>query len=101
MLSRLRNRLNAAREARSGRRATVAAGERARALPRGADVDEIMDFLLAEPPGGIETWQIAEEFRALARLVSQRRPRTLLEIGTADGGTLFAHARLATSMRSS
>lgn len=35
------------------------------------------------------------QFRALARLVARRRPRTLLEIGTADGGTLFAHARLA------
>jgi len=95
MLGRLRSRLQGARAELNGRRAAAAARRRATALPRSAAADEVVAFLLAEGAGGIEAWQIPEEFRALARLVEQRRPRTVLEIGTADGGTLFAHTRLA------
>jgi predicted O-methyltransferase YrrM len=93
--SRLTRRLRQARIGRQARRAAAAARRRAAALPRDAGADAVVDFLLAEGAGGIEAWQIEEEFRALARLVERRRPRTVLEIGTADGGTLFAHTRLA------
>jgi predicted O-methyltransferase YrrM len=95
MLGRLRNRLQRARDELRGRRAAAAARRRAARVPRSAAADAVVEFLLAEGAGGIEAWQIPEEFRALARLVEQRRPRTVLEIGTADGGTLFAHTRLA------
>jgi predicted O-methyltransferase YrrM len=95
MLGRLRNRLQGARDELRGRRAAAAARRRAAKVPRSAAAGAVVEFLLAEGAGGIEAWQIPEEFRALARLVEQRRPRTVLEIGTADGGTLFAHTRLA------
>lgn len=68
---------------------------RAAGLPHPASADEVMGFLFSPDARAIAPWQIPEEFRALARLLEDRRPRTLLEIGTADGGTLFAHARLA------
>jgi cephalosporin hydroxylase len=94
MFGGLGTRLRGARAELKARRAAAAARRRAAALPRNAGVDEIVDFVLAEPSGGIEAWQIPEEFRALARLVAERRPRTVLEIGSADGGTLLAHTRL-------
>jgi cephalosporin hydroxylase len=95
MPRRLRNMLQRIREERTARRLDEAARRRAAALPRDATADEVVAFLMTESAGGIEAWQIREEFTALARLVAERRPRTVLEIGTADGGTLFAHARLA------
>jgi predicted O-methyltransferase YrrM len=95
VLERIRERFQEARRRRAGRAAAEAARRRAATLPRDAGGDAIVDFLMAEGPGGIEAWQIEEEFRALTRLVERRRPRTVLEIGTADGGTLFAHTRLA------
>jgi predicted O-methyltransferase YrrM len=57
--------------------------------------EETVAFLFSEAAMPINAWQIQSEFLELARIVEARRPRTLLEIGTADGGTLFAHARLA------
>lgn len=95
MIGRLRRRLRKARDDRAARAAAAAALRRASAVPRDAGAEGVVDFLMAEGHGGIEAWQIEEEFRALARLVERTRPRTVLEIGTADGGTLFAHARLA------
>jgi predicted O-methyltransferase YrrM len=95
MLDRLTGRLRAVWDDARARQAAAAARRRAAALPRDAGADAVVDFILAEGTGGIEAWQVDEEFRALARLVERRRPRTVLEIGTADGGTLFAHARLA------
>jgi hypothetical protein len=59
------------------------------------DPDETVAFLFSDDAALIQPWQYPEEFRALARLVHARRPRTVLEIGTADEGTLFAHTRLA------
>ncbi len=39
--------------------------------------------------------QVRSEILALAQLVAQRRPATVLEIGTARGGTLFLFSQLA------
>jgi predicted O-methyltransferase YrrM len=64
-------------------------------LPQDCQPDSVVDFLFSAAAESIVPWQIEEEYRALARVVAERRPRTILEIGTADGGTLFAHARLA------
>jgi predicted O-methyltransferase YrrM len=91
----LRARLARLREDLAGRRAAAAARRRAAAVPWDADADAVVEFLMNEGAGGIEAWQVREEFTALARLVGTLRPRTVLEIGTADGGSLFAHARLA------
>ena len=95
MLSRLKRRLQDVRAGLQGRRAAARARRRVAALPRSAGADEVVDFLFSAEATDIQPWQIPDEFRALPRLVAQRRPRTVLEIGTADGGTLFAHARLA------
>jgi predicted O-methyltransferase YrrM len=57
--------------------------------------EEVVNLLFSDLATVIQPWQYQEEFLSLARLVAGRRPRTVLEIGTADGGTLFAHARLA------
>jgi predicted O-methyltransferase YrrM len=95
MLEALTNRLREASDHIRTRLADSRLNRRIADLPRDAGADEVVDFLFSPAARGIEAWQIPEEFRALARLVERRRPRAILEIGTADGGTLFAHARLA------
>jgi cephalosporin hydroxylase len=95
VLERLRARVGRVLEDLAGRRAAAAARRRAATVPRDAGAEAIVEFVMNERAGGIEAWQVREEFTSLARLVEALRPRTVLEIGTADGGTLFAHARLA------
>jgi predicted O-methyltransferase YrrM len=95
VLERLRARVGRVLEDLAGRRAAAAARRRAATVPRDAGAEAIVEFVMNERAGGIEAWQVREEFTSLARLVEGLRPRTVLEIGTADGGTLFAHARLA------
>jgi predicted O-methyltransferase YrrM len=46
--------------------------------------------------GYIRPSQLRWEILSLARIVEKLRPRTVLEIGTSTGGTLFLWARLAT-----
>jgi cephalosporin hydroxylase len=92
---RIANRLAAARQARAAKREATRFRSALAALPADLGVDKVVDFLFSAEAEAIVPWQIKEEFRALARLVAERRPRAVLEIGTADGGTLFAHARLA------
>jgi predicted O-methyltransferase YrrM len=43
----------------------------------------------------VESWQIPEEIAALLRILQGEPPRTVLEIGTAQGGTLFLLTRVA------
>jgi cephalosporin hydroxylase len=43
----------------------------------------------------VESWQIPEEITALLRILEAESPRTVLEIGTAQGGTLFMLTRVA------
>lgn len=88
-------RVRGLRAAINGRREAAAARRAAAAVPPDADADDIVKFLFSGAAPGLEPWQVPEEFLSLARLVESRRPRTVLEVGTADGGTLFAHARLA------
>jgi len=44
---------------------------------------------------GVAAMQVRQEIIALAEEVRARRPQTVLEIGTAKGGTLFLFSRLA------
>lgn len=94
-LRRFRGRLREASADRAARREAARLRARLTALPDELSADEAVDFLFSEAGAPIQPWQHPEELRSLARLVAQRRPGALLEIGTADGGTLFAHARLA------
>ncbi len=79
------------REKREGTRLT----REIRRLDGELSANSVTDFLFSERARLITPWQIKDEFLRLARIVETRKPRALLEIGTADGGTLFAHARLA------
>lgn len=48
-------------------------------------------------PWNIEPAQMKEEITELMKLLAKRKPRFLLEIGTARGGTLFLFTRVSTS----
>jgi cephalosporin hydroxylase len=43
----------------------------------------------------IEPWQVKSELVPLLEILQERRPRTIVEIGTASGGTLFLLTRVA------
>lgn len=70
-----------------------------RAKARGAEtVGEIVDLIEGFRVGrvAITAWQARSEFESLLKLVKAESPRTVLEIGTALGGTLFGFAQVAT-----
>ena len=43
----------------------------------------------------IKAYQIPEEISQLLQILKERKPKTILEIGTANGGTLFLFSRIA------
>jgi predicted O-methyltransferase YrrM len=57
------------------------------------DAAKVIERAFASP--AIRPFQVRSEISALADRVSALRPRTLLEIGTAEGGTLFILGRCA------
>ena len=65
----------------------------AKALPRTASTADTVDFVLAG--SGVRSMQIRSEILQLAELIRLQKPRTVLEIGTAAGGTLFLLSRMA------
>lgn len=64
-----------------------------RHLPPNQSIAEIVDFALKERAIGAQ--QVASEFLEFAALVAEWKPKTILEIGTSRGGSLFAICRLA------
>src|ERR1700759_1682376 len=56
--------------------------------------NEIVDFSLSNSI--IKPAQVSNELHQLAQRVAALKPRTVLEIGTAHGGTLCVFSRLAT-----
>jgi cephalosporin hydroxylase len=58
-----------------------------------ATPEKLVDFSLKYP--AISPLQLRSELVEYARIVAELRPRTVLEIGTYHGGTLFIHSRLA------
>jgi predicted O-methyltransferase YrrM len=52
-------------------------------------------FLLSKKAEFIKPWQHREEIGRLAEIVYSAKPATILEIGTAAGGTLFLFASLS------
>jgi predicted O-methyltransferase YrrM len=57
-----------------------------------ATVDTVVDLVFSWP---MRPWQHRVEIEALVNLVAGIRPRAVLEIGTAQGGTLFLWTRIA------
>lgn len=58
-------------------------------------VQRTMDFLFSRPGDLIRPWQFRGEMEQLADELSDRKPSTIVEIGTANGGTLFMASRVA------
>lgn len=61
----------------------------------GLTAQAAIDLLFSPAARHLRPWQIASELLAVARMMDERKPKTVLEIGTASGGTLFLSALLA------
>ncbi|MGO9831532.1 MAG: class I SAM-dependent methyltransferase [Myxococcaceae bacterium] len=64
-------------------------------LPHGASPEEVIAFGFDRAPNLIGPSQLRSEIIQLAAWVHQRKPQTVVEIGTANGGTLFIWCALA------
>jgi cephalosporin hydroxylase len=73
-------------------RATRRCSRALRRLPEDMTVPALLDFSYKQP---ISPWQIRSEIEQLAQTIAEQKPRTVVEIGTASGGTLFLWARLS------
>jgi predicted O-methyltransferase YrrM len=58
-------------------------------------LDDLVDFCFNGVGGVIEPLQIRDEIMGLLRIFSKTRPKVVIEIGTAAGGTLFLFCRMA------
>ncbi len=68
---------------------------------RGRRVDEVIDLAMDFKTRGayrVDSVQIREEILALANAVDALEPKTILEIGTCNGGSLFIWANLASEL---
>ncbi|MBI3511417.1 MAG: class I SAM-dependent methyltransferase [Bacteroidetes bacterium] len=57
--------------------------------------ERVIDFLFSKQGELIRPWQFREEMEQLAALIEEIKPAVAVEIGTANGGTLFMTARLS------
>lgn len=62
---------------------------------RTANLDELVDFCFNGIQGLIKPLQVCEEIFKLLQVVNKLKPRIVIEIGTATGGTLFLFCRVA------
>ena len=62
--------------------------------PAFEDIDSLIDFTNTAYHGLIYPIQVHSEFLSLLKMVRELKPRTVLEIGTARGGTLFCWTRV-------
>ena len=62
-----------------------------------ASIDDALDLAYGFSFAGVafEPWQERSEIRSLLTSIALLRPKTILEIGTSNGGTLFLFARVA------
>jgi len=56
---------------------------------------DTIDFLFSKKADLIQPWQFKEELVQLAEEIENLNPKIIVEIGTANGGTLFMSTRLA------
>jgi len=68
-----------------------------RLLKRVTSLDETINFLFSDNIVAtlIRPMQVLEEIERFAEIVAVHKPKTILEIGTARGGTLFLWTRVA------
>lgn len=67
-----------------------------RATGESANMEQALDSSFAFEFLGltVKPWQVREEILGLLRVLEERRPKTIIEIGTAWGGTLFLFTRV-------
>src|SRR5688572_8584818 len=63
--------------------------------PAASNLDGVVDYSFNAANGLIRPGQVRSEILGLAQRVQQLQPRTVVEIGTATGGTLFIWCALA------
>lgn len=62
---------------------------------RSDSVDDVINYCFYVLGGIIRPIQIREEFRAFLQIFKDKSPKIVLEIGTANGGSLFSLCKLA------
>jgi predicted O-methyltransferase YrrM len=86
---------------RRGRRLpdTASVALQLRRRQRAADISTSLDLVYGLGAGEIRLApaQIRSEIESLLRMLEERKPATIVEIGTARGGTLFLFSRVAAS----
>lgn len=58
-------------------------------------LDELVDFAFNDIGGLIKPCQVRDEILEMLRILDKMMPKTILEIGTAGGGTLFLLSRIS------
>ena len=61
-----------------------------------AGVEELVRLAYSAGDGAFRPCQVKSEIERLLRILEHKRPKTVVEIGTANGGTLFLLTRIAT-----
>ena len=64
-------------------------------LSKTYSINSLINFAYLSNEGLIKPKQIKSEIRNLLNIIRKKKPQFLLEIGTAQGGTLFFFSRLA------
>jgi hypothetical protein len=64
-------------------------------MPHGASPEKVADFSFNAAGGLIYPGKVRSEIVQLAALIQQRKPRVVVEIGTANGGTLSIWCSMA------
>jgi cephalosporin hydroxylase len=59
------------------------------------DKKEVFSFIAKSFFGVFAPMQVEEEFLGLLKIFSDKNPKVIMEIGTANGGTLFCFSKLA------
>jgi len=76
-------------------RGYVGARQAMRSRPTFADVPQLLDYSFDAHRACLRPLQIRAEIQQLLQLLHSHQPRRILEIGTANGGTLFLFSRIA------
>ncbi len=58
-------------------------------------VEDFVNFCFSKRGRLIKPFQVKEEILELLKILEKKKPQTILEIGTANGGTLFLFSRIA------
>jgi cephalosporin hydroxylase len=100
LLVRLRSRVRRPiRNLLASRHFAASVAEFQRLLPKEVRPQKLWDLTRTYRGRGwfrdLSAWQVESEYCQLVEFVAQQRPRVILEIGTAKGGTLLAWSRIA------